>query len=102
MIDEQDDPEFLKEQQEASGLVRAMGRASVKLAESPIDKKLLSKMGPNALAGAHIMRSIELMLMKGEDVAATFRLHKEMVEVLHRAMADILRMAEADREARRH
>jgi hypothetical protein len=96
-MNEQDDPEFLKEQQEASGLVRAMGRASVKLAESPVEKKLLSKMGPNALAGAHIMRSVELMLMQGNDLEATFSQHREMVEVLHRAMADILAMADARR-----
>src|SRR4051812_33747420 len=36
-----------------------IGRASVKLAEPPVDRKLLSKMGPNALAGAYIMRSVE-------------------------------------------
>lgn len=99
---EQDDPEFLKEREEASGLISAMGRASVKLAELPIDKKLLSKMGPNALAGAHIMRSVELMLMQGLGVEDTFSQHKEMVEVLHRAMAEILAMAETRRQARRH
>jgi hypothetical protein len=91
------DPEFLKEQEEALGLVKAMGRASVKLAESPVDKKLLSKMGPNALAGAHIMRSVELMLMQGLSVEDTFSQHRQMVETLHHAMSDMLATAKAQR-----
>jgi hypothetical protein len=65
------DPEFHADKATVIGLVKGMGRASTKLAEMPVEERLLAKMGPNALADTHIMRSIELMLMQGHNLGDT-------------------------------
>jgi hypothetical protein len=96
----EDAAEFLKDQAFAIELVKSMGRASVKLAESPVDRKLLAKMGPNKLAGAYIMRSVELMVMQGGTVQEIMQQHSQMVEVIHKAMTAMLE--ESDRRSVRH
>mgnify|MGYP000160830236 FL=1 len=80
------DPEFHADRATVIGLVQGMGRASTKLAATPVEKRLLAKMGPNALAGAHIMRSIELMLMQGHNLADTMARHRQMIEIIQKVM----------------
>lgn len=87
------DPEFQKDQATVIGLVQGMGRASTKLAATPVEKRLLAKMGPNALAGAHIMRSIELMLMQGHNLTDTMARHMQMVEMIQKVMTGMAKSA---------
>jgi hypothetical protein len=79
------------ESQQAADLFRRMGRASCKIADSSLEKKLRQKLGPNGLAGAHILRSYELMLEQGKNLDDTIRQHQQMVDMLRRILNDNVR-----------
>ena len=91
-----DDEEFAARQEEkaqleeARALVRGIGGSAKTFSKSPLERQLLSKVGPHALAGAYILRSLELMIHYRHALADALEDHQGLVDILREQLIDQL------------